>query len=248
MLLRPLKNYLRRRRLQAAGFVPREVGPTFRAGARSGVWTVCTTDLRTDSIVYSIGVGDNIAWDLALIERFGVTVHAFDPTPASIGWIAKQSLPPRFCFHPVGVASQDGIAHFRAPRRPGGFNFIPTGRDDVGAIAAPVRRLSTLMADLGHSHIDVLKLDIEGGEYEVLADMPGESLPVRQVLVEFHHNLPTIPFARTETALRALTGAGYRLFHISERGLELSFQRERTTVDSAGDSATCERALSIDGY
>jgi hypothetical protein len=49
-------------------------------------------------------------------------------------------------------------------------------------------------------------------------------LPVRQLLVEFHHNFPTIPFARTEKAVRALNAAGYQLFHVSERGLELSFR------------------------
>ena len=30
-------------------------------------------------MVYSFGVGQDISWDLAMIERFGVTVHAFDP-------------------------------------------------------------------------------------------------------------------------------------------------------------------------
>jgi hypothetical protein len=88
-----------------------------------------------------------------------------------------------------------------------------------------VRRLSTLMRELGHDAVDVLKLDIEGGEYEVLDDLLRERLPVRQLLVEFHHNFPAIPFARTEAALRALKGAGYELFHVSERGLEVSLGR-----------------------
>jgi FkbM family methyltransferase len=231
MLLRSVKNYLRRRRLQKAGFVPRDVGPTFRAGARSGVWTVSTAGLGPDSVVYSVGVGDNVAWDLALIERFGVTVHAFDPTPACVGWVGRQSLPTAFRFHPVGVAARDGVARFRAPRR--GFNYLPAGVDEAAAAAAPVRRISTLMRDLGHDHLDVLKLDIEGGEYEVLDDLLREKLPVEQLLVEFHHNFRSIPFARTEGAVRALSAAGYQLFHVSERGLELSFQHASAAVVAA---------------
>ncbi len=161
-----------------------------------------------------------------MIARFGVTIHAFDPTPASVAWVARQALPSQFHFRAVGLAARDGVARFRAPRRPGGFNFTPATSDDENAVAAPVRRLSTLMAELGHARIDVLKLDIEGSEYEVLADMLARESPVEQLLVEFHHNLPGIPFARTETAIRSLVGAGYRLFHVSERGLELSFRRE----------------------
>lgn len=236
MLLHPVKNYLRRRRLQAAGFAPRDVGPTFRAGARSGVWTVCTAGLGPDSVVYSAGVGDNVAWDLALIERFGATVHAFDPTPACVRWVAGQQLPARFRFHPVGLAARDGVARFRAQRRPGGFNFTPADPSDPTAVTAPVRRLSTLMRELGHSRIDVLKLDIEGCEYDVLADLLGEAVPVRQILVEFHHNLPGVPFARTESALRALRAAGYELFHVSERGLEVSLLRTSSAPTiSTGD-------------
>jgi FkbM family methyltransferase len=230
VLLHPVKNYLRRRRLQKAGYVPRDVGPTFRAGARSGVWTVSTAGLGPDSIVYSVGVGDNVAWDLALIERFGVTVHAFDPTPACIGWVGAQSLPTAFRFHPVGVAARDGVARFRIPRR--GFNYLPARPDEAAAVAAPVRRIATLMRELGHDRLDVLKLDIEGGEYEVLDDLLLEELSVGQLLVEFHHNFPTIPFARTEKAVRRLIAAGYQLFHISERGLELSF-RHSSAADTA---------------
>jgi FkbM family methyltransferase len=181
---------------------------------------VRTAELTPKSIIYSAGVGDNIAWDLAMIDRFGVTVHAFDPTPMCIKWIDDQSLPPRFRFQPVGLAARDGLAQFRVPRR--GFNFTPDTGGGV-TITAPVRRLSTLMRELGHDHLDVLKLDIEGSEYDVLADLLGEPIPVRQLLVEFHHNFPTIPFARTEATVRALSAAGYRLFDVSDRGLELSF-------------------------
>jgi hypothetical protein len=86
-----------------------------------------------------------------------------------------------------------------------------------------VRRLSSLMAELGHDRIDVLKMDIEGGEYGAIDDFLAAGVRPGQVLVEFHHNLPGVPFARTLGAIHSLEGAGYRLFHVSRRGLELSF-------------------------
>ena len=39
------------------------------------------------------------------------------------------------------------------------------GKDDP---VKQTRALKTLMSDLGHDHIDVLKMDIEWSEYEVL--------------------------------------------------------------------------------
>merc|ERR1711924_42817 len=52
----------------------------------------------------------------------------------------------------------------------------------------PVRSLRSLMAELRHSHIDILKLDVEGAEWGVLEGWYGEGreLPVSQLVVEFH--------------------------------------------------------------
>ena len=68
-------------------------------------------------------------------------------------------------------------------------------------------------------------MDIEGGEYEVLDDLLSSGVPVRQLLIEFHHHFPSIGLARTVRAVRVLEEAGFHLFHISQRGLEFSFLR-----------------------
>jgi len=48
------------------------------------------------------------------------------------------------------------------------------------------------MRELRHASIDLLKMDIEGAEYDVLADMISQRIPVKQLLVEFHHRWPQI--------------------------------------------------------
>src|SRR5262249_17055447 len=170
MPLRLVKDYLRRRRLARAGVRRRLAVPAFRAGARSAVWAGGPAGLAADGVGSSFGVGDNVAWDLAMIDTFGLTIHAFDPTPASVAWVGRQRLPAGFRFHPVGLAGHDGVARFRAPARPGSCNYVPCGvlpplspggrrAGGEGAswrdtIEAPVRRLSSLMAKLGHGRID----------------------------------------------------------------------------------------------
>src|SRR5512140_3346052 len=89
--------------------------PTLHLGTVYGGWTVCPDLLHRESIIYSFGVGEDISFDLGIIQRFGATVHAFDPTPRSIEWVKRQQLPPQFILHPYGIASYDGEATFHPP-------------------------------------------------------------------------------------------------------------------------------------
>jgi hypothetical protein len=60
-------------------------------GTVYGGWTICLDGISESSIVYSFGVGEDASFDLAVIERYGAEVHAFDPTPSSIDWVNKQT-------------------------------------------------------------------------------------------------------------------------------------------------------------
>lgn len=220
-----LKDWWRRRQLRRAGIGTELAVPTFAAGARSGVWVVASDGLGPHSVVWSFGIGDNIAWDLAMIERFGCAVHAFDPTPRALAWLQEQPLPPQFHCHPFGLADHDGELHFAPPGKARDVNFRPVPTPVAGGLSAPVRRLDTLRRELGTRDIDVLKIDIEGGEYAVLRDLLAHGPLPRQLLVEFHHGQHGVPFAATAQALAGLRAAGYRIFHTSARGLEFSLLR-----------------------
>jgi FkbM family methyltransferase len=221
------KDWRRRRLLSRAGIRAELDVPTVTAGARSGTWTVASDPLGPTSLVWSFGVGDDVAWELALIARFRCRVRAFDPTPAARAWLATQTLPAELAVEPVGLAAFDGEQSFAPPRRPGGVNYRPieSAGAPAGAVRAPVRRLATLAREHGVTRLDVLKLDIEGGEHAVLDDLLATGPLPAQLLVEFHHGQHGIPFARTAASIAALRSRGYRVLHVSRRGLELSFLR-----------------------
>ena len=63
-------------------------------------WSYVPELLSKESIVYSMGVGDVINFDLDLIRDHGVTVHAFDPTPFAEEWMTSQSCRKRLCSIP----------------------------------------------------------------------------------------------------------------------------------------------------
>ncbi|HIG75053.1 MAG TPA: FkbM family methyltransferase [Bacteroidetes bacterium] len=192
-----------------------------------GAWHIVAGSLTPESVVYSVGIGDDVSFDIELIRRFGVTIHAFDPTPESQTWLEAQALPERFHARPVALAATDGPLALYANASEGVLSHSAlTGTHTRGeAVEVDGRRLATLMRENGHDHVDLLKMDVEGAEYEVLTDLLRSGADVRQLLVEFHHRFPEIGPGATREAIAALRGAGYRVFHVSATGREYGFIR-----------------------
>jgi FkbM family methyltransferase len=192
---------------------------------RCGGWCFSPEGLSPGAVVYSLGVGEDVGFDLALIERFGATVHAFDPTPGAVEWVKSRQLPAAFHFHQLGIADFDGVAEFSAPVAEGNvcFTLLERAGGRGPSIEAEVRRLPTILAELGHDHIDLLKMDIEGAEYTVIPDLVRSGIPVRQILVEFHHRFRNVGNERTREAVELLLASGFRILHISASGREYSF-------------------------
>jgi FkbM family methyltransferase len=229
MLLKYLKQQVRRYRLRQARVLDRP----HTAPLLLGNWAVLPELVGQDSIVYSFGVGDNVQWDLAMIRRFGATIHAFDPTPQSIAWVARQSLPTEFCFHDVGISNFDGSLDFYPPRRAGGMHYSQQPRQRFGPPPQPVpgqvQRLATIARRLGHDRIDVLKLDVEGSEFDAVPDVLASGIPIGQLLVEIHYHFPGRSFRGGLALIRQIKAAGMECFYVSERGLEFGFVNLRST-------------------
>lgn len=192
-------------------------------GNEDASFAVCPDRLTSSSVVYSFGIGTDISFDLELIGRFGVQVHAFDPTPRSLKWLKSQNLPRGFEVHEYGVADHDGVVEFAPPDSPEHVSHTIVAGRGHHTVTAPVRRIPTIMRELGHSSIDLLKMDVEGAEYSVIRDLLSESVRVGQLCIEFHHRWPQIGASQTRQAVAALRSAGYRLFHVSDLGSEFSF-------------------------
>ena len=225
MVFRRLKQGIRHRRLRANGISVDCQLTTVAYGARSGSWTIYPEAIEPGSVVYSFGVGNNIKWDLELIANHRVELHAFDPTPRSVNWIDKQSLPAEFHFHPMGLSNRDGAINFYVPVKEYKINYssYKSKSPDGETVSCPVKRFGTLISDLGHSKVDIVKMDIEGGEVDVLPDMLSGNFNIGQLLVEFHYNFPNIAFEEFADLIAMLRDEGFRIYHISERAYEFSF-------------------------
>jgi FkbM family methyltransferase len=192
-------------------------------------WTLCPDLLKPDQIVYSLGVGDTIDFDLELIDALGVKVHAFDPTPHSLQWMKTQETPENFVFHPWAAAGQDGKLFLYPRIKADGsksevmYTIVEEKDAHDGAVEVPAFTIETMMEKLGHKSLALLKMDIEGAEYGLIENLLQSPVRPDQILVEFHHRFSSLETQQTLDAIEALQGAAYGLAHISVTGREFCF-------------------------
>ena len=130
---------------------------------------------------------------------------------------------PQFHYVPMGLAGHAGQLNLSPLADPTEDSWV-AGRGDSASLAVPCTNLESLMQQNGHVHIDLLKLDIEGCEYEVIDDLLMRRLQVRQLAVEFHHGvLPGFRRSQTIRSMLRLIGRGYRL--VNQTGANHTFVR-----------------------
>lgn len=220
------------------GFAPPRVQierPLARFGTEYGGYVLDESMMPENAVIYSLGIGEDISFDLSAIERFGARVEAFDPTPKVTKWISSQALPDQFHFHDAGIADYDGEATFYRPPKEDwvSHSMISARQYSHESVRLPVMRLRTAMHRLGHSQIDVLKMDIEGAEYAVIEDVVREKIPVRQLLVEFHHRLWPGGTEKTRRTLWLLEAQGMKIAHVCSRMEVFTLVQEKTGNEPA---------------
>lgn len=195
-------------------------------GSSYGGWPLLQDYTPNSPLIFSFGVGEDVSFDLAAIQKLSAVVHAFDPTPRSLKWVKKQNFPDGFNFYPIGIADHDGVASFHAPENDEYVSFSVSPADIIESgqvISAPVNTLSKIITDLKCRTPDVLKLDIEGFEYTVLPNILAGTHKPAQLLVEFHHGMYGFSNENTLACVLQLKQNGYLLFSVSASGREYGF-------------------------
>jgi FkbM family methyltransferase len=210
-----------------------------RIGTTYGGWSIPVNLLNSDSVCYLAGAGEDISFDVGIVNKYNSRVYILDPTPRAYShyelliqntqkglntninnepdqWY--DLLPDnrdKLNFLKIGLWSGSGEIKFFEPKNSShvshsALNLQNTQKYFIGK----VKKLSELMKELNHDYLDLLKIDIEGAEYEVIKSIIQDKIQIKVICVEFdeaNHRLDNKYLLRIITSLKALFRAGYRI-------------------------------------
>ncbi|KAL4219249.1 hypothetical protein ACF0H5_021831 [Mactra antiquata] len=168
---------------------------------RDGGKEICVEEQykpRQPCLVYSIGINNQLDFDMAVVAKFGCDVHCFDP-------------------------SMKNETH-RVSKHIWFYKFGLGGTNHINNLGWELKTLDTIRRELGHTHrtIDILKIDAEGAEWLAIPQMisSGALDDIRQISMETHFGYKAVNKVggywgdihpvKQVSALRQLYDFGYR--------------------------------------
>ena len=189
----------------------RPAGRLEKLGSSYGGWIIPVDYLNGNSICYMAGAGEDISFDCEVAKRYRCEVVIFDPTPRSKAHFelvaeASRSMNVfpinnnskefydldkelfnniRFC--ETGLWKKTDHIKFFSPKDTSHVSHsIANLQQTEEYFMAPVKRLSEIMYGNNHRKLDILKLDIEGAEFEVIDSIAEDNVDIKILCVEFH--------------------------------------------------------------
>lgn len=199
-------------------------------GNPSAIWTIPENILTQGSICYLVGAGEDISFDCAVAEKYQCKVFILDPTPRAISHFEKvkksgvinDSVISLIKFLPVGLWKENTTLKFYAPEKEEYVSHSVVNLQKTERyFEAQVKTLATFMKENGQESIDLLKIDIEGAEYEVIKSIIKDKIFPKILCVEFDetfHPLDDHHKERINESLNLLLNSGYKLFNLDYPG------------------------------
>ena len=215
-----LKSVRDRRRFRKIGLVIRKYdGRLQRFGTEYGGYVVPLGELEPGDICYCFGAGEDVSLEIDLATAIPVQVHIFDPTPRAIEHVerlqiqAPAEVASRVHMHPWGAWSQDCAMQFFAPQDPSHVSHsILNMQKTNSSFIAECRRPDTMMRELDHIRVKLVKLNIEGAEYEVIRTLFEESIFPAAICINFdelHTHIDGKATERLRNLIEQFVEAGY---------------------------------------
>ncbi len=224
-------------RLQDVVSIPHE-----KIGTDYGGWFVPIGLLSHQSLCYAVGAGEDVSFELGLIKRYGCELYCFDPTPRAQRHVellrrntergiqtkinnsdrrfydCESTYLTRLHFHLYGVWSENTAMKFYSPADPShvSHSIVNLQRTET-YFEAECRTIKSLMQAFGHAELSLLKLDVEGAEYEVLRSLVDEGVRPGILCVEFDEGFQPLDggyLARILSHVRLIKNQGYLLTHL----------------------------------
>lgn len=207
-----------------------------RFGTDYGGWFI-PSDIQIER-VYSFGVGEDMSFDLELQEHTDANIWMFDPTPRAVQHvreIQKGQKPSssisnhyesilnnslinwsKIYFSDYAVAGSDGTRKAKRQKNENNVSetIIEKMYDGRQVNTYKCKTIPTLMRELDHSWVDMIKMDIEGAEIETIHTMLNHHIYPRVLCVEFDlKSKGRDKDGSTDTLIKRLNSVEYSLHY-----------------------------------
>lgn len=131
---------------------------------------ICLDNIRPPCVVYSFGIAYNWIFDDFMIDQ-GCHVFSFDPSMT----LGKHKRHKNHLFEPIGIGPTSGTHTGKSTLYGGKTNY-------------EVLSLQDMMKRYDHSHIEMIRMDVESAEWNVLQQWTHDNLwqHIDQLLLEIH--------------------------------------------------------------
>ncbi|MHC4682881.1 MAG: FkbM family methyltransferase [Planctomycetota bacterium] len=186
-------------------------------GTEYGGWAVDLDLVPFGSTVISAGVGEDISFDLGLINLKDCKVIGIDPTEKAKKYVEKNKNE-RFDFLQKALyfESSKKIKIYKNTNPDYVSESIVPSHNMVAPsefYEAETINIQDLLKKC--KNVSVLKMDIEGAEYQVLNSI--SKLDIPQICVEFHHFCTDFTVDDTERCIQQLNNMGYAAVHCTRK-------------------------------
>ncbi len=159
--------------------------------------------LDHNSVVMDVG-GFSGEWAKEINSRYHSNLHVFEPNPTMLTGLNKAfSNAPNIRVHDYGLSDRDS-ASMLLLRGPGSsvYKHPKVEIENHKAVEINLRDIKRVLDELDVGEIDMIKINIEGGEYPLLYRMIEENLLKRckQLMIQFHEWYPWARWHRWKIA------------------------------------------------
>lgn len=144
-------------------------------------------DLNQNSIVFDLG-GYEGQWSNDIFVKYGCSIHVFEPVEEFAKKIQERFKDnPKITVYPFGLAAQDKIVRI-------GIHADSSSafKTSTSFVDGKMRCAADFCKKNNFRIIDLMKINIEGGEYELLTHLLdcGLTKTIQNIQVQFHDFLP----------------------------------------------------------
>lgn len=157
-----------------------------------------------------IDAGANIGTFSIYSSTFNVEkIYAIEPFPMTFDQFKKNidlnSLNPKIKSFQLALSGSDGTRTMDLSPGPSQSRGLLADTNEKG-LTVPAMSLKSFLSQIGEKKIDLLKIDIEGGEYDVFEHCDQETFnKINEIVMEYH------PTGDKKNLFRQLTHHGYLL-------------------------------------